>query len=260
MVYTLLIMHYTVKQVAKISGVSVRLLHYYDEIGLLKPSFIKENGYRYYEEKELLQLQQILFFRELEFPLEQIKKIMKSPQFNSLHALIDQQKLLELKKQRVEGMLITINKTINALKGGGSMTNDDTFSAFNDPTYQKYRDEVQERWGHTDAYKQSMERVGKMSKDDLERVKAEAEDITQTTAELMKKEFSFNSVEVQKQVDRFYQHLHHFYEPSYELFKGLGQMYVDDPRFTKVYEKRAEGFAAFMRDAMAFYADAHLRK
>jgi DNA-binding transcriptional MerR regulator len=250
-------MQYTVNKLANLAGISVRTLHYYDEIGLLKPSFTKENGYRFYEEKELLKLQQILFFRELEFPLEEIIKIVNAPDFNKLEALVDQKKLLELKKKRIEGLLTAITKTILSLKGGETMSNDDTFSAFNDPTYQKHKDEVEERWGKTDAYKQSMERVGKMSKADLERVKVEGEEIARSTAECMTKGFASDSPEVQKQVDRFYQHLRHFYEPSYAMFKGLGQMYVDDPRFTEVYEKRAKGFAIFMRDAMSYYADEH---
>jgi DNA-binding transcriptional MerR regulator len=248
-------MNYTVRQLARMAGISVRTLHYYDEVGLLAPSFIKENGYRYYAEKELLKLQQILFFRELEFSLEKIKQIIDAPNFDSISAMKDQRKLLKLKKIRIERLLQAIDETIASLKGGETMSNDDRYSAFNDPTYQKHKDEVEERWGNTDAYKQSKERVGKMSKTDLERVKAEGEEIARTTAELMKKGFSHDSPEVQKQINLFYKHLHNFYDPSYELFRGLGQMYVDDPRFTKVYEDRAKGFALFMRDAMGHFAD-----
>jgi DNA-binding transcriptional MerR regulator len=250
-------MNYTVKQLAKLAGISVRTLHYYDEIGILKPSYVKDNGYRCYEEKELIRLQQILFFRELEFSLEKIKRAMEAPHFNPLAAMKDQRKLLELKKHRIERLLQTIDQTTASLKGGDYMSDDAKYSAFNDPTYQKYKDEVEERWGNTDAYKQSRERVGKMSKADLDRVKAEGEEIARTTAELMQKGFSYDSPEVQKQVDRFYKHLQNFYDPSYEMFKGLGQMYVDDPRFTKVYEDRADGFSLFMRDAMAHYAGNH---
>lgn len=252
-------MSYTVKQLSKLAGVSVRTLHYYDETGLLEPSFVGENGYRYYEEKELMKLQQILFFRELEFSLEKIKEIMSSSNFDHQRALIDQKKLLELKKKKIERLLKTISKTIDSLQGGETMKTDDTFSAFNDPTYQKHKDEVEQRWGNTQAYKQSMERVGKMSKEDMERIKAAAEDISQTIAGLMKQGLSHSSQEVQEQIGRFYQHLHHFYDPSYEMFKGLGQMYVDDFRFTENYEKLAKGLAVFMRDAMAFYADEHLK-
>lgn len=253
-------MSFTIKQLSKIAGISIRALHYYDEIGLLKPSYIKQNGYRVYEEKELQKLQQILFFRELEFPLDKIKQIMSSPSYDQLSALEDQKKLLTIKKERVGKLLQTIQKTIKSLKGGEYMSNDDKFSPFNDPVYQKYKDEAEKRWGNTDAYEQSMERVGKMSKAELDRVKAEGEEISNSAAGLMKKGFSSGSPEVQEQVDRFYRHLHNFYDPGYEMFKGLGQMYVDDPRFTQVYEKRAKGFAKFMRDAMAFYAESKLNE
>ena len=253
-------MEYTVHQLAKLAGVSVRTLHYYDEVGLLKPAYTNANGYRYYEEKQLVLLQQILFFRELDFSLEKIKEIMQSSDFTMLVAFTDQEKLLKLKKKRIEKLLHTIEKTIKSFKGGEPMNTDDTFSAFNDPTYQQYKEEVQEKWGQTDAYKQSMKRVGKMSKADLEKVKQEGEDIANTIADLLKRAYMHTSSEVQQQIERFYKHLQAFYDPSYELFKGLGQMYVDDPRFTKYYEKRAKGLAAFMRDAMAFFAEEKLKR
>lgn len=253
-------MNYTVKQLAKLAGISVRTLHYYDEIGLLKPSFIKENGYRYYQEKELTTLQQILFFRELDFSLEKIKQVMFSPQFDHIAALEDQKKLLELKKQRVNKMIKTITKTIDSLKGGEHMSNNDKYSVFSDPTYQKYKDEVEQRWGNTDAYKQSMERVSKMSRERLEEIKKEAGEITDSIAHLMKNDYPIDSQEVQTQIGLFYQYLHHFYDPNYEMFKNLGKMYVDDPRFTETYENIASGLAYFMRDAMAYYSDVHEKK
>jgi DNA-binding transcriptional MerR regulator len=248
-------MKYTIKQIAKLAGISVRTLHYYDEINLLKPAFIKDNGYRYYEEAQLEKLQQILFFRELEFPLDQIKQIIQLPDFNSLQRLKDQKQLLELKRQRIDKLITTIDRTMTSLKGGVTMSTDQKFSAFNDPSYQKYKDEVVQRWGNTQAYQQSMQKVGKMSKDELEKVKAEGEDIADSIGILLAQGFSANSSEVQQQIDRFYHHLHNFYDLSYEMFKNLGQMYVDDPRFTAYYENRRKGLAAFMGKAMAQYAD-----
>jgi DNA-binding transcriptional MerR regulator len=253
-------MTYSVKQLSNLAGVSIRTLHYYDQISLLKPSSIKSNGYRCYDEKKLMILQQILFFRELEFPLEKIKEIVSSKGYDPLTSLTDQHQLLLLKKKRIEKLLKTITTTIESLKGGKHMKTDDAFSAFNDPSYQKYKDEVEKRWGNSEAYRQSIERVGKMSKTKLALVKAEGEEITESIAKLMKKKFSYDNSEVQKQVDRFYKHLHHFYDPNYPMFKGLGQMYVSDPRFTKVYEKKAKGLAQFMSDAMGLYADTHMKK
>lgn len=249
-------MAYTVNELSKLSGVSVRTLHYYDEIGLLKPARVGENGYRFYEEAEVARLHQILFFRELEFPLERIKQIMSAPGFDSMVALEDQRELMVLRRQRLDKLLATIEQTIDSMKGGEmTMSNDDKFSVFNDPTYREHKAEAEQRWGNTEAYKQSQARVAKMSKADFEAVKAEGGDIWHQIAELMKQDLSADSDEVQAQVDRFWQHLHHFYDPSYEMFKGLGQMYVDDPRFTEFYDKIAPGMAVFARDAMAFYAD-----
>lgn len=247
-------MTHTVQKLAALAGVSVRTLHHYDQIGLLKPSFVAENGYRYYEEKELVALQQILFFRELDFSLEKTKHILQSPQFNALAALIDQKKLLKIKKRRVEKLIKTLEETIESLEKGESMNTQTTFSALSDPTYQKYKDEVEEKWGNTTAYQQSMQRVGKMTEADLERVKEEGGKITSAIAQLMINGYTAESEEVQKKMERFYQHLHNFYDPTPAMFAGLGQMYVDDPRFTKVYEKQATGLAIFMHDAMKIYA------
>jgi len=253
-------MEYTVKKLAKLAGISVRTLHYYDEIDLLKPSYIRDNGYRYYSEKELARLQQIMFFRELEFPLEKIKEIMDSPGFDPLAALSDQKNLLELKKKRLEGLIKTIDKTITSLEGGETMSDDKKYSGFNDPEYLKYKDEVEKKWGNTDAYKQSMDRVGKMTREDLSRVKKDGEDIRQRVGELMVKGLTPDSPQVQEQIGRFYKHLRNFYDPTPEMFKGLGNMYLTDPRFTKVYEDTAKGLATFMRDAMAYYSDSESKR
>ncbi len=254
-------MNYKIKQVAKITGLSIRALHYYDQIDLLKPNHIKANGYRSYGEKELAKLQQILFFRELAFPLEKIKFILSSKKFNANDALLDQKKLLEIKKQKIEKLLETIDLTIKFQKGGvKNMTNDNKFSAFNDPTYKKYKDEVQKKWGNTDAYKQSIKRIGKMTKAELDSIKDEAKNITNSIADLMKKGFAPDSSDVQDQIELFYKHLHNFYDPNYEMFKGLGKMYIEDRRFTKTYEDIAKGLAKFKSDAMIFYSDNHLKK
>lgn len=118
---------------------------------------------------------------------------------------------------------------------------------------QEYQAEAQKRWGDTEAYKQSLERVGKMSRKDLEKIKLEWENITDNLAALMQKNLPAGSGEVQKQISRLYDYLKNFYDPTPEIFKSLGQMYVDDPRFSQNYEKKSAGLACFLRDAMAFY-------
>jgi DNA-binding transcriptional MerR regulator len=248
-------MAYTVKKLAEITGVSVRTLHYYDEIGLLKPSFIKENGYRYYEEKEILRLQQILFFRELEFPLEDIIKMMGSRNFNSEEALVDQRKLLELKKVRIERLIKTIDKTLKSLKGGDDMNNDDLFASFDDQELVENMQEAKKRWGHTEAYKQSMERTKHWTKIDYERIKEEGKKFTQQLADAMDHDIS--SPQVQELIAMHHKGIENFYDCSYEMYRNLGDMYITDPRFTAYYNKFRPGLAVWLQKAINYYCDNH---
>jgi len=248
-------MGYTVKQLARLAGVTVRTLHYYDEIGLLKPSFIKENGYRYYEERDAVRLQQILFFRELDFALEDIVQFINAPGYQMLKALADQKKLLEMKRARLDNLLETIQKTMVKLKEGESMSNEERFAAFADDHLEKYKDEVKARWGETEEYKQSVERAKHWTKKDIERFKAEGQDITLALARGMEKGIAHP--EVQVQIERHFQYMNQFYDCSYSLYRNLGKMYVEDARFAENYNKVAPLLAEFMRDAIAYYCDQH---
>jgi len=246
---------YTIKQLADIAGISVRTLHYYDEVGLLKPSSIKENGYRYYAENEVLRLQQILFFRELEFSLDQIAKMLNSPNFDRKEALKDQKKLLNLKKERIERLLASLEKTINSMKGGDKMTNSDLFGSFTDDEMKQYKEEAQQRWGHTDAYKQSVQRTKNWTKADYKKVAIEGETITRAIAENIEK--GIESKEVQRQIEKHFKHISQFYDCSYEMYRNLGKMYVDDKRFTAYYDNFHPGLAEFMHNAIDIYCKTH---
>jgi len=248
-------MSYTVKQLAKIAGVTVRTLHYYDKIGLLKPSFLKENGYRYYEEKELVKLQQILFFRELDFPLEDIVQIISAPEYKVLEALIEQRTLLEMKRARLDDLLETIERTMEKLKEGRNMSTDELFAAFTESQIEQYKEEVKAKWGKTDAYKQSIERIRRWTKEDFEQIKKEGQAITYALAKLMKKGVA--DAEVQAQIELHFQHINQFYDCSYEMYRNLGNMYSEDPRFAENYNAVAPHLAEFMRDAIAYYCNAH---
>lgn len=250
-------MHYTVKQLSSFAGVSVRTLHYYDEIGLLKPSFLKENGYRYYEEKELLKLQQILFFRELEFSLEEIREIISASNFDMVEALKDQRHLLEMKRQRIDGLVQTIEKTIVTMKGGDSMKSDDLFAAFDDTEMNKYKEEARQRWGHTDAYKQSAERTKHWTKEDYRRIAEEGKAFTQKLANVMG--LDIQNDEVQKLIALHYQGIQQFYDCPLDMYRNLADMYITDPRFTANYDKVKPGLAKFIRDAIYYYADVHAK-
>lgn len=244
--------YYTVKQLADLSHVSVRTLHYYDEIGLLKPSFIKENGYRYYGEKELLLLQQILFFRELEFSLEDIVKMVHAPDFDRLKALEEQKRLLELKRERLDKLLQTITHTLKN-EGGETMNNDDLFASFDDKELVDNMQEAKQRWGNTKAYQQSMQKVKSWTKADYKRIKEEGEKFTKVLAEAMDKDIK--SSEVQALVEKHHQGIEYFYECSTEMYRGLADLYVNDPRFTAYYDKHKPGLAKWLREAIHYYCD-----
>ena len=149
-----------IKEFAEICGVSVRTLHYYDEIGILKPSNVDEHtGYRFYNEKSLLRMQEILFYRELDFPLKSISEILSSPDYNKEQALSDQKKLLILKKERLERLIDAIDE---AEKGENVM------SSFNNKDFEMYKNEVKEKWGSTDAYKEYSHKTKGYSKDNFD--------------------------------------------------------------------------------------------
>lgn len=248
-------MAYTVQQLADLAGVSVRTLHYYDEIDLLKPSTVQKNGYRYYEEKELLTLQQILFFRELDFSLEDIKKILSAPGFDMKEALQDQRKLIEIRKKRLSRLVKTIDKTILKLNHKITMQDDELYGNFTKEEAEKYAEEARQRWGNTDAYKQSQERVKKMGKEGLKKVMEAGQKLLHELAAEMKNGTDVKDAKVQALIARHYDGLRAFYEPNYEMYRGLAEMYVNDPRFKANYEKVAEGLAEYLRDGMIYYAD-----
>lgn len=248
-------MSYTVQQLADLAGVSVRTLHYYDEVGLLNPARIQSNGYRHYEEAELLRLQQILFFRELDFSLEEIKRILSSPRFDMKAALRDQKKLIQLKRNRLDGLIKTIDKTIKKINKKINMQDEELYGNFSKEEMDKYAEEAKQKWGHTEAFKQSQERVKKMGKAGLAKIIKEAGELTQEIATAMAKGDDPKSEAVQKLIARHYNGLRAFYEPNLKMYRSMAKMYVDDPRFKANYENVAKGLAEFMKDGMIEFAN-----
>jgi DNA-binding transcriptional MerR regulator len=241
-----------VKEVADLVGISVRTLHYYDEIGLLTPEETTESGYRLYSDKNLEMLQQILFFKELGFPLKKIKEIINSPSFDQHEALVLQRKMLLEKRRRLDKMIATIDKTIQHMRGEIQMTNKERFEGF-DFSHNPYEKEARERWGN-EAVDKANAKLGNMSKEEQEAMTKEMNSIYQKLASL--RHGSPESEEAQAAIKGWYDFLNnHFGCYSLEAFKGLGQMYVDDERFTKNIDQFGEGLAKFMRDAMAVFAD-----
>lgn len=246
-------MSYTVQALAKLANTSVRTLHYYDEIGLLSPSRVSRNGYRQYDEPELLKLQQILFFRELDFSLADIKRILSSPYFDMAAALADHRQLIELKRKRLTKLLTTIDQTIKKLNHKTTMSDEELYDSFKDEEMKEYAEEAKERWGNTEAYKQSQARVSKMTKAEMAKLKEDGKKHTQAIADAM--DLGVDSPEVQALIKKSHEGVNFFYDCSLEMFRNLGQMYVDDPRFTAYYEKFRPGMAVFMRDAINVYCD-----
>lgn len=248
-------MKYTVQQLATLAGITVRTLHHYDAIGLLPPAQVKPNGYRYYGEAELLKLQQIMFFRELEFSLEDIKKILNNPRFDMSTALLDHRKLIELKRKRMTDLLRTIDKTLHKINNTKTMEDKELYDGFSS---QEEADamakEAKERWGNTEAYKQSQERYGKLTKEEKLRIKEAGEELLKKIVTHMNKGAA--SPEVQKLIAEHYAGLRTFYEPSIELYRGLADMYVSDPRFAAYFEKYHKDLPGFMKEAMQVYCEA----
>ncbi len=248
-------MIYTVQKLATIAGVSVRTLHYYDQVGLLKPCSVKANGYRLYGEDELLRLQQILFFKELDFPLLAIKRILSSPHFDMRQALRDQRRMIQLKKNRLDRLIKTIDRTIKKINKEITMNDKELYGNFSKEEIEKYTEEARQKWGHTDAFKQSQERVRKMGKDGLNKVLKASGELTIKIAETMKAGLNPKSNEVQRLIALHYDGLRAFYEPSLEIYRGLSNAYITDERFKANYENITKGLAQFMHDAMVAYCE-----
>jgi DNA-binding transcriptional MerR regulator len=246
----------TVKEVAAMTGVSVRALHYYDEIGLLKPTETTEAGYRLYGDATLARLQQILLFRELGFPLKEIRRILADPSFDEREALRNQRRLLVMERDRLDDLIRLADQT---LKGEQVMS----FAAFNrseiEQAREQYAKEAEARWGGTDAYRENEQKTASYSKDDWVRIQSEAAELYRRFAKNLTKQP--DDPAVQKLVGEWQAFItRNFYTCTDEILAGLGKMYLDDPRFTKNIDRYSAGLAAFMSRAIQSYCDMRKEK
>lgn len=247
---------YRVSVVAELAGISVRTLHHYDHIGLLEPDSVSESGYRLYSDNDLVRLQQIMFLKELDFPLKDIVRMMESPRFNGADALLKQRDLLLKKRKRLDRIIETIENSIASQKEGINMDKKKMFEAFDmkeiEEQEKKYGAEAEERWGNTDPWRESKRRTSKYTEKDWAAIKAESEDIYRSMAGSMKLQPGDRAV--QDLVERWKNHLTRwFYDATPEMLAGLGEMYVADERFAKNIDKYGEGLAVFFRDAIRVY-------
>ncbi|KXH80859.1 MerR family transcriptional regulator [Sporosarcina sp. HYO08] len=235
-----------VKEVAELVGISVRTLHHYDEIGLLTPDDTTEAGYRLYSDENIATLQQILFFRELGFPLKKIKKLLDDPSFNRQQAFEMQRDMLLEKRKRLDAMIETIEQTIQHEKGEINMTNEEKFKGF-DFSHNPYEQEARDRWGDkaVDESKKKVAGFGPELGEEMNRIYFNLASV---------RHLDPASDEAQAAIGEWYTMLNKIGNYPPEVFAGLGKMYVDDERFRKNIDQFGEGLAVFMRDAMGVYA------
>lgn len=249
---------YSVQKLAKIAGVSVRTLHLYDQKGLLKPHMRTETRYRMYGEKELLRLQQILFYKELDFSLQEIKEILNRSDFDLASALQNHRAALEAKHRKIETLLITIDKTIIHLKNGGNMLQDEElYEGLSKEQADAYRNEAIEKWGKETVEKSEFQ-LKKMSKAELDILKTEFLEIGKQLGESVNEEPT--SRKIQSLIAKHYECICKFWgtKPTAEAYIGLGELYVSDNRYTLQNNISNEAFAPFMSKAMKFYAEIYL--
>lgn len=240
-----------IREFAKLTGVSVRTLHYYDEIGLLKPSSVDEqNGYRFYDKRSILRMQEILFYRELDFPLKDIKIILSSPDYDKQTALNEQKHLLTLKKERLERLIKALD---SAMKGEEVTMNVFDNSEF-EAQSEQYAKEAKEKWGNTAAYKENAEKSAGYSKEKWNEIGAGMNAIMAEFAECRKSGNIPNSREAQALVKKWQDFItENYYICTKEILKGLGEMYAADERFKANIDKHGGGTAQFMCDAIRVY-------
>ena len=253
--------YYSVRQLAALAGVSVRTLHVYDDMGLLKPAARTEARYRQYGEKELLRLQQILLYKELDFPLQEICTILDDPDYDLVEALERHKMALSARQQRLSVLLSTIDKTISHIQQGAfQMTPEELYEGLPKEFATEYRKEAQKRWG--DAVKKSEEALRTMSKADFTKLKDDFKENWKTLSTMTAQEPSSDAV--QERIVRHYTLTRALWGTSASpdkqtaQFLGLGELYIEDPRFTEVDGVQVAGFGAFMRDAMQYFAETAL--
>ncbi len=236
-----------ISEMSKLTGVSIRTLQYYDKIGLLCPTKYTESGYRLYDDTALERLQQILLFRELEFPLKEIKRIINSPEFDRQKALEQQITLLTLKKEHLEN-LISFAREIQQI--GGKIMD---FSAFDTQKLKEYEEEAKAQWGQSAEFKEFEEKNKNRTDSDNQILMKDFMSLFVTFGQLKEKEV--DSKEVQAQVKKLKDYItEHFYTCSLEILSSLGEMYISDERMTKNIDKAGgEGTAQFVAEAIQVY-------
>lgn len=243
-------MAFTVGELAKLTGITVRTLHHYDEIGLVQPSDRSRSGYRLYGDGDVLRLQQVLLYRELGLPLDEIAAVLDDPSYSRSKSLREHREVLVAKRARLDAMLAALDTALR-LEEGKPMQPEDVKTMFDGFDPDEYADEAKQRWGETDSYKESMRRTKTYGKAEWEVIRAEATSIYERFAELMREAAAPSDARVRGVVEAHRAHIDRWFYPcSRDMHRGLGEMYVADPRFTANIDKLGPGLARFVRDAI----------
>lgn len=241
---------YTVKQLSNLAGITIRTLHHYDQIGLLKPTLVGANGYRYYGDEALYRLQQILFYRYLDMPLDEINRILGRRDFDVLSALAEHRSSLEAEIRRMRCLISTIDETIDHLKGNAKMNPKKLFEGFSEAEQEKHAEEAAQQWDPETVHA-SNRRWKSYSADEKRRILDEGNALYADLVAVKAK--GAGSKEVQAVIARWHAHLQHFWSPKDDQLLGLADLYDDDPRFRANYDKFAPGLSEFMREAVKVY-------
>ncbi|MFC9080971.1 MerR family transcriptional regulator [Streptomyces sp. NPDC057062] len=251
-------MSYSVGQVAGFAGVTVRTLHHYDEIGLLVPSERTRAGHRRYGDADLDRLQQILFYRELGFPLEEVAALLDDPDADPRVHLRHQHELLTARIERLQRMAAAVEHAMEARAMGINLTPEEKFEVFGDKDPEAHAEEAERRWGGTEQYAESQRRVARYTKDDWKRMQAEVASWGERYVALMAEGEDPSGERAMDMAEEHRQHISKwFYECSYDIHRGLGEMYVSDERFKEFYDSMRPGLAEHLRDAITANAARH---
>jgi DNA-binding transcriptional MerR regulator len=249
---------YSVGEVAALAHVSVRTLHHYDEIGLLQPSRRTSAGHRRYTDADLQRLRAILFYRELDFGLDEIAAMLDDPGAGTDSHLRTQHRMLRERIDRQQDLLAALEKEMEKREMGISLTPEEQFEIFGTDQFEEYQQEAGERWGDTDAWKESQRRTAAYTKDDWMRIKAEADANIAAFAEQLRAGHPADGERARELAEEHRQHLNRwFYDCGYDMHRCLAEMYVSDPRFTATYDEVAPGFSQYVHDAILANAAAH---
>lgn len=249
-------MRWTVSQLARLAGVSVRTLHHYDEVGLLRPSARSEAGYRLYADEDLARLQQVLIYRELELPLDQIARILDDPAFDARAALEMQRQLLVQKSVRAQVLITAVDAAIDRLDRVArgettTMTEQEAQTLFDGFDPAAYEAEAQEKWGDTDAYRESRQRTASYGKRQWDAIKSEGRALYEALARAMAAGTSADDPAAMDIAEDHRRHIDRwFYSCPHAIHVELGEIYVNDPRFTANIDATRPGLAAYLRDAI----------